>query len=154
MATCLVMNEEKTKVINGGLKHKPIIYVDYEKLDESDDAKILSIGESQWSQGKTEMDYSAKVFREGTNGAWSRQSEELPLWRVLDLARLVISVILKSDSGMKEQVVTGKEEQKTQLDSFIKNNMKLYTPRIEALKNAIISGQQNMEQANNKIKII
>lgn len=149
------MNDnEKNKVIDGCLKHKPIIYVDYEKLDESDDAKILSIGESQWSQGKVEMDYSAKVFREGTNGAWSRQSEELPLWRVLDLARLVVSVILDSDCGMKEQVVTGKEEQKRQLDSFIKNNMERYKPRIEALKNAIISGQHNMDQANNKIKTI
>ena len=148
------MNEEKTKVINGGLKHKPIIYVDYESDDLEGDAKLMSIGESQWCQGKRYTDYSAKVFREGTNGTWSRQSEELPLWRVLDLARLVVSVILKSDSGMKEQVVTGKEEQKTQLDSFIKNNMKHYKPRIEALKNAIISGQQNMEQANNKIKTI
>lgn len=148
MATCLVMNEEKRKVINGGLKHKPIIYVDYESTDITGDALLMSIGESQWSQGKSEKDYSAKVFREGTNGAWSRQSEELPLWRVLDLARLVVAVILGCDSGMNEQEVAGMKDKKAQLDNFIQSNMKYYLPRIYALKKVIIDGQHKMANTN------
>ena len=123
MAICLVMNEEISKVINGGLKHKPIIYVDYESDDLEGDAKLMSIGESQWCQGEVYTDYSAKVFREGTNGAWSRQSEELSLWRVLDLARLVVAVNMDCDSGMGEKLVPGKEEHRILLDSFIQERI-------------------------------
>ena len=74
------------------LKHKPVITVeDYEKIDgrtaRNTDAKGLSLGLAQWNdRGKVEI--SAKVWRH-TGGKWSRQSEELPLHRVLDLAILI-----------------------------------------------------------------
>lgn len=74
------------------LKHKPVIVAEnYEQVDGrysgDTDAKGLSLGLAQWNdRGKVEI--SAKVWRY-TGEKWSRQSEELPLHRVLDLAILV-----------------------------------------------------------------
>ncbi len=75
------------------LKHKPVIVCEnYENVDGryayQSDAKGLSLGLAQWNdRGKVEV--SAKVWRH-TGEKWSRQSEELPLHRVLDLAILVL----------------------------------------------------------------
>lgn len=74
------------------LKHKPVISAeDYENVDGrqayKSDAKGLSLGLAQWND-RGKVDISAKVWRH-TGGKWSRQSEELPLHRVLDLAILV-----------------------------------------------------------------
>ncbi|WNC16067.1 DUF6530 family protein [Brevibacillus brevis] len=74
------------------LKHKPVIVSDnYEKVDGRNanhtDAKGLSLGLAQWND-RGKVDISAKVWRH-TGEKWSRQSEELPLHRVLDLAILV-----------------------------------------------------------------
>ncbi|NLI61353.1 MAG: hypothetical protein GX375_07990 [Clostridiales bacterium] len=74
------------------LKHKPVVISEnYENVDGryayETDAKGLSLGLAQWNdRGKVEI--SAKVWRH-TGSKWSRQSEELPLHRVLDLAILV-----------------------------------------------------------------
>jgi len=79
------------------LKHKPVIVSEnYENVDGrnayNSDAKGLSLGLAQWNdRGKVEI--SAKVWRY-TGEKWSRQSEELPLHRVLDLAILVCSAKL------------------------------------------------------------
>lgn len=74
------------------LKHKPVIAVEnYENVDGryayNTDAKGLSLGLAQWND-RGKVDISAKVWRY-TGEKWSRQSEELPLHRVLDLAILV-----------------------------------------------------------------
>jgi hypothetical protein len=74
------------------LKHKPVIVVeDYEKVDGRQayhsDTKGLSLGLAQWND-RGKIDVSAKVWRY-TGEKWSRQSEELPLHRVLDLALLI-----------------------------------------------------------------
>jgi hypothetical protein len=74
------------------LKHKPVIVSDnYENVDGHEaydsDAKGLSIGLAQWNDRGT-VDFSAKIWRY-TGNKWSRQSEELPLTRVLDLAILL-----------------------------------------------------------------
>ncbi len=74
------------------LKHKPVIVVeDYENVDGryayKSDAKGLSLGLAQWND-RGKLDISAKVWRH-TGEKWSRQSEELPLHRVLDLAILI-----------------------------------------------------------------
>jgi len=71
------------------LKHKPVIVAeDYAKIDRryayNSDAQGLSLGLAQWND-RGKVDISAKVWRH-TGGKWSRQSEELPLHRVLDLA--------------------------------------------------------------------
>ena len=77
------------------LSHRPVVSVDdYNQIDgyyagEDSDAKAISLGFSTWGDG-----ISAKVWRYVTTERgtlkWSRQSEELPLHRVLDLAILLI----------------------------------------------------------------
>lgn len=79
------------------LKHKPVIVSEnYENVDGryayNSDAKGLSLGLAQWND-RGRVDISAKVWRY-TGQKWSRQSEELPLHRVLDLAILVCRTAL------------------------------------------------------------
>ena len=74
------------------LKHKPVVVCEnYENIDGrqayASEAKGLSLGLAQWND-RGRVDASAKVWRH-TGDKWSRQSEELPLHRVLDLAILV-----------------------------------------------------------------
>ena len=74
------------------LKHKPVIIAeDYDKVDgqyrENSDAKGLTLGLAQWND-RGRVDVSAKVWRH-TGEKWSRQSEELPMHRVIDLAILI-----------------------------------------------------------------
>lgn len=74
------------------LKHKPVVVSEnYENVDGryayDSDAKGLSLGLAQWND-RGKVDISAKVWRY-TGEKWSRQSEELPLHRVLDLAILI-----------------------------------------------------------------
>jgi len=74
------------------LKHKPVfVSENYEQVDGrkayNSDAKGLSLGLAQWND-RGSVEVSAKVWRY-TGEKWSRQSEELPLHRVIDLAILV-----------------------------------------------------------------
>lgn len=74
------------------LKHKPVIVSEnYDNIDGryayNSDTKGLSLGLAQWND-RGKLDISAKVWRH-TGEKWSRQSEELPLHRVIDLAILV-----------------------------------------------------------------
>jgi hypothetical protein len=73
------------------LRHKPVIVSEnYDKIDgriDNSDAKGLSLGLAQWND-RGKVDISAKIWRH-TGEKWSRQSEEMPLHRVIDLAILV-----------------------------------------------------------------
>ncbi len=73
------------------LKHKPVIVSEnYDKIDgriKNSDAKGLSLGLAQWND-RGKVDISAKIWRY-TGEKWSRQSEEMPLHRVIDLAILI-----------------------------------------------------------------
>lgn len=74
------------------LKHKPVIVApDYGNIDGrrcyTSDTEGLSVGLAQWND-RGKVDISAKIWRQ-TGGKWSRQSEEMPLHRVLDLAILI-----------------------------------------------------------------
>ncbi len=78
------------------LKHKPVASLnDYDSVDgkyaDGSDAKCLSLGLAQWN----DKDISAKVWRH-VEGKWSRQSEELPVHRVLDLALMIIASLEKT----------------------------------------------------------
>ena len=121
------------------LKHKPVIAVDYEEIDEiagAGDAMSLSVGVATWNNNKEEganIDYSAKIFRKvDSTGRWSPQSEELPLWRVLDLAALVIAVIQGKPSGLDEKTVC--PEKIDSLNDFIRQNNNKYQKRIDNLR--------------------
>lgn len=122
--------------IPNNLTHKPIIGVDYSEIDgNAGDAKYLSIGKSTWNK----EDLSAKVFR-SSNNQWSRQSEELPLWRVLDLAVLLVGTITGQHTNLDEQIV--KPQDKDFVDSFISDNMELYNPRILELRRLLANKAQ------------
>lgn len=74
------------------LKHKPVIAVEnYENVDGRQayhsDAKGLSLGLAQWND-RGKVDISAKIWRY-TGEKWSRQSEEMPMHRVVDMAILI-----------------------------------------------------------------
>lgn len=77
------------KKIPTTLKHKPVIVAqNYGNIDGhyaySTDAQGLSLGLAQWND-RGKVDISAKIWRY-TGEKWSRQSEEMPMHRVLDLA--------------------------------------------------------------------
>ena len=107
------------------LSHKPVVAVDYEKKDATGDAKFLSIGKATWDP----EDFSAKVWRWADKcGRWSRQSEELPLWRVLDLAALLIAVINGRESNLSESVIN--EDDIESMKAFIQDNMPMFEPKM------------------------
>ena len=94
--------------IPGTLQHKPVVCLNgYGSADgkyapennRSSDVEGLSLGLAQWSD-RGQVDISAKVWRH-TGERWSRQSEELPLHRTLDLALIIIKSLEKV-SKMKE----------------------------------------------------
>ena len=120
------------------LSHKPIISADYSEKDAyAGDAKFLSIGRATWNQ----EDISAKIFRWAEKGErWSRESEELPLWRVLDLAKLLIATITGKQSSLEEQTIN--EKDKEFLQSYIDENMELYAPIIKEISELINSSNQ------------
>jgi hypothetical protein len=70
------------------IAHTPVFVVPYFNHDPDKegetDAQFLSVGWSQWDDDEP----SAKVVRYAESGRWSRQSEELPLGRIVDLAML------------------------------------------------------------------
>lgn len=79
------------------LKHKPVfVSENYENIDGrkayDTDTKGLSLGLAQWND-RGKLDISAKVWRY-TGEKWSRQSEELPMHRVIDLAILICRATL------------------------------------------------------------
>ena len=84
--------------IDGHLTHKAIIStVDYRQNDGpyspvKTDARALSLGKATWDGDEI----SAKVWRH-TGDKWSRESEELPLHRVLDLTILLVTVLSQED---------------------------------------------------------
>ncbi|MDD4315665.1 MAG: DUF6530 family protein [Clostridia bacterium] len=74
------------------LKHKPVIVCEnYENIDGKyayqTDAKGLSLGLAQWND-RGKLDVSAKIWRH-TGDKWSRQSEEMPMHRALDLSIMI-----------------------------------------------------------------
>lgn len=120
--------EKQRKFAPHWLKHKPVISVDYEELDgNAGDAKFLSIGRSTWNK----EDFSAKVWRKNSIGNYSRQSEELPLWRVLDLATLLVAVINGRKSCLEEQIQD--KEFEPALRDYLAENMEILAPKLEAL---------------------
>lgn len=77
------------------LKHKPVALLPYEAHDGpyigDTDCRYLSVGWAQYDP----RTLSAKALRY-TNGRWSRQSEELPLHRAIDLTVLIVHTLQAS----------------------------------------------------------
>jgi hypothetical protein len=77
------------------LKHKPVALLPYEAHDGpyvgDTDCRYLSVGWAQYDP----RTLSAKALRY-TNGRWSRQSEELPLHRAIDLTSMIVHTLQAS----------------------------------------------------------
>lgn len=87
------------------LQHRPILGVNnYEEIDgpykNRTDAKAISVGLAQWNESDEGKDISVKVWR-STGERWSRQSEEVPIHRALDLATLACTAMIYAKGGMK-----------------------------------------------------
>jgi hypothetical protein len=80
------------------LQHTPVFgvpFFDHDPGREGDtDCQFLSVGWSQWD----DKEISAKVFRHGEQ-KWSRQSEEIPLARLIDLASLIVLAVNNRDGN-------------------------------------------------------
>lgn len=123
------------------LSHKPIVSVNnYDKIDahfsKNTDVKALSIGYSQYDPNEI----SVKVWRH-TGIKWSRQNEELPIHRNIDLTILLVASLLKDinsdypNSNLREEV-----DDANNVDAikqyYIKNE-KFLKPRLEELKDKL-----------------
>lgn len=109
------------------LAHKPLLTVAYDKYDGpyagKTDAYYLSIGRAQWANHYSQ-EFSAKVFRH-SGERWSRQSEELPLHRVIDLTTLIAAALAIEDrKGIQLQKGTF-ENQSEPLEISPRENLKL-----------------------------
>ncbi len=124
-------------------KHKPIVSVDdYNKIDGkyaglNTDAQALSLGKAQYDN----KEISAKVWRK-VHGRWSRESEELPLHRNLDLSILFIKTLIK---GYNRQSISNTNEDKTltiheangeiqDIMTYYEANKHILEPRLKELK--------------------
>jgi len=120
------------------LSHQPIISVnDYDKVDalyaNHTDVKALSIGKAQYDINQI----SLKVWRH-TDKRWSRQSEELPIHRNLDLSILFIAA-LSTDvsshypkSNLREKIDRPSEVQ--EIKDYYEKNKQFIEPRLKELK--------------------
>ncbi len=108
------------------LSHKPIMACDYSAYTNAgDDAKFLSIGHAQYDYDAA----SIKIFRH-TGEKWSRQSEELPINRVGDIALLLLTAMKKvykssSDQTILNEVILKEDELDFLKDEFENNKERI-----------------------------
>jgi hypothetical protein len=123
------------------LKHKPIVSVnDYDKIvaqyRKKTDIKALSIGTAQYDSDEI----SLKVWRH-TGTKWSRQSEELPIHRSIDLNILLLgSLMTDIDSGypktnLREEI--DDDAQVNRILDYYKSHEGFLRPRLEELRDKL-----------------
>lgn len=81
------MADKKRKLDMSRLRHRPVFLLDYERHDgdyTETDCKALSVGWAQYDPHRL----SVKALRH-TGSKWSRQSEEIPLHRAVDMVILL-----------------------------------------------------------------
>ena len=120
------------------LAHKPITAIDnYAQHDglyaNNTDIESLSIGTAQYDGDQI----SAKVFRH-TGTKWSRQSEELPLHRVIDLNTLLLQSILLSGNNQipttEFNVDVINDQNLVEILNYYKDNKAYLLPKLRELK--------------------
>ena len=131
------------------LGHKPLVSVnDYHQVDgiyrgANTDAKALSIG---WAQYDND-DIAMKVWRH-TGEKWSRQSEELPIHRNLDLTILLLHVLFDDEVNPDSLLVKSKSLITEDQDNGIKDIRDFY----EANKAFLEPRLKEMRELLNKMK--
>jgi hypothetical protein len=99
------------------LKHTPIYMLPYEPFDGTDpsntDTKYLSIGLAQWRfDSDDEFALSIKAWRKPYD-RWSRESEELPLHRHVDMTILLAHTIFHAGPSTDVELPAGTFENQT-----------------------------------------
>ena len=92
------------------LKHKPIIWAnDYDKIDaqysEDTDVRALSIGKAQYDSDQI----SLKIWRKQNDKKWSRQSEEMPIHRAIDINVLLLGALMTDVSTQYPKTILREE---------------------------------------------
>ncbi len=123
------------------LNHKPIVSVnDYDKIDaqyrKNTDVRALSIGKAQYD----EDEISLKVWRH-TGTKWSRQSEELPIHRNIDLNILLLGALMTDlNSGYPKTNLREEVDNNTEFGSimdYYKAHEGFLKPRLEELRDKL-----------------
>lgn len=123
------------------LRHKPIIAVNnYDKIDalyaNDTDVRALSIGQAQYDNDEI----SLKIWRH-TGKKWSRQSEEMPIHRNIDLNILLLGALMADVSSnyamtsLREEI--SQKDKVVELQDYYEINKKFLRPRLEELKNVL-----------------
>lgn len=98
-------NEDQTcyQGVPNWLKHKPFFALPYQHYDgynaDNTDTYFLSIGLAQWNAEEV----SIKTWRH-TGGKWSRQSEEIPLYRIIDMTIMLLLLISQYDENKLQRL--------------------------------------------------
>ncbi len=123
------------------LSHKPIISVnDYDKIDaqyrKNTDIRALSIGKAQYD----EDEISLKIWRH-TGEKWSRQSEELPIHRNIDLNILLLGALMTDiNSGYPKTNLREEIDDETEFVKIIEyynSHEGFLKPRLEELRDKL-----------------
>jgi hypothetical protein len=113
---------------------------DYDKIDaqyrKKTDIKALSIGTAQYDK----EEISLKVWRH-TGTKWSRQSEELPIHRSIDLNILLLGALITNiDSGYPKTNLREEVDDDTQFNrimDYYKSHEGFLRPRLEELRDKL-----------------
>lgn len=133
------------------LEHKPVYALPYEYFDGMyagrTDTKYISIGLAQWDPDHV----SIKAMRH-TGGKWTRQAEELPLHRVIDMTLFVAKVLfdqqngrvsipaatfLNQDSDISITSETRSYGEMASYNAFLAENSRLLKARLNALADVL-----------------
>ncbi len=139
------------------LGHKPVYSIPYQLADgrpSGTDCRYLSIGLAQW--GFNEV--SVKIMRH-TRGRWTRQAEEMPLNRAIDVTLFLAHVLAKSDDGVAhikpgqfdhqddELTITYDEHRSAaeiaEFDTFLDQHDKRLKRRLNVLTDALLELRAN-----------
>lgn len=81
------------------LAHKPVYALPYEKFDGiyagDTDTKYITVGLSQWNPDEV----SVKTMRYTDKNRWTRQAEEMPLHRAIDMTLFLAKVVFDQQNG-------------------------------------------------------
>lgn len=135
------------------LEHKPVYAMPYQFFDGlsngNTDGRYLSVGLAQWNRD----DVSIKIMRH-TGQRWTRQAEELPLNRAIDITLFLTHVLARSEGevvqmkpgtfdNQNEELTLGRDENRSvteiaQFDTFMDQHEEHLKQRLNALADLLI----------------
>lgn len=139
------------------LDHKPVFAVPYQKFDGPDagdtDVKYISVGLAQWNHDEISVKTMRHVGRK-----WTRQAEELPLHRPIDMTILLAKALFDAQNGavtLLEDTLAGqKHEIKVTAESRSFGEMASYnqavstiSPIIKERLNALLTVLADLKQS-------